>query len=98
MVDLIYFLKTVQALNLELPESVARDFCPRARAVANEVHRLQAIVDKLPKTADGVPVVPGDIAYTTDGRSMRINTSASGHVISDCYSTREAAEAAKETT
>ena len=28
-----------------------------------EVERLQAIVDKLPKTADGVPVVPGMNCY-----------------------------------
>ena len=28
-------------------------------AVADEIERLRAIVAKLPKTADGVPVVPG---------------------------------------
>jgi hypothetical protein len=29
----------------------------------HEVERLRAIVDKLPKTADGVPVVPGETYY-----------------------------------
>ena len=29
------------------------------KALEDEIERLQAIVDKLPKTADGVPVVPG---------------------------------------
>lgn len=30
-----------------------------------EIKRLQAIVDKLPKTADGVPVVPGMVLYSS---------------------------------
>jgi len=28
-----------------------------------EIERLTAIIDKLPKTADGVPIVPGMIAW-----------------------------------
>jgi len=31
----------------------------RLAAAAVEIERLRAIVDKLPKTEDGVPVVPG---------------------------------------
>jgi len=37
-----------------------------------EIDRLQVIVDKLPKTADGVPVVPGkDIVWHPDVRHIR---------------------------
>ena len=36
------------------PDEVAQ-----LRSAADEIERLQAIVDKLPVTADGVPVVPG---------------------------------------
>ena len=32
-------------------------------AKCQDIKRLQAIVDKLPKTADGVPVVPDDLVY-----------------------------------
>lgn len=36
-------------------------------ALTADRDRLQAIVDKLPKTADGVPVVPGiDVVYDRD--------------------------------
>ncbi len=98
-------------------------------AVCDEAERLQAIVDKLPKTADGVPVVLlmnlwcrkqyaqciqwvgiGVIGMETneedaDGgeyceRATLAVRDGRGHewyVESDvCYSTREAAEAAKE--
>ena len=46
-------------------ESWACDKCKRAfsREAVEEIERLQAIVDKLPVTADGVRVVPGMIAY-----------------------------------
>lgn len=73
--------------------------------------RLQAIVDKLPKTADGVPVVPemplympgsntvGEVNPMTvnDGYSWpNANGSSPASRLDDCYSTREAAEAAKD--
>lgn len=36
----------------------------------DEIERLSAIVEKLPKTADGVPVVPGmELFWTGDGFS-----------------------------
>ena len=35
------------------------------RESADEIERLRAIVDKLPKTADGVPVVPGMTLYSS---------------------------------
>ena len=64
-----------------------------------ECERLQTIVDRLPKTADGVPVVPGQFIYSSDGRAMMMLTYAQheGHMAYPdvCYSTREAAEAAR---
>lgn len=85
-------------------------------ALIEEVRRLRAIVDKLPKTADGVTVVPGDVVWMlamhggvegqpaelavwetevidqdTDSREQTVC-----HSIAGCYSTSEAAEAAKE--
>jgi hypothetical protein len=88
-----------------------------------EVKRLQAIVDKLPKTADGVPVVPGMNCYfrshphgTThkDAGVVCVTLSYDGDnyeaflrdgngdewwaiLPEEVYSTREAAQAAKET-
>jgi hypothetical protein len=71
-----------------------------------ERDQLQAIVDKLPKTADGVPMVPGyDQVYLAmrgdDGTLHSLSkTAATWRLLDlrakDCYSTREAAEAAKE--
>lgn len=39
----------------------------RERCLTAERDALQAIVDKLPKTADGVVVVYGDTIFTADG-------------------------------
>ena len=85
---------------------------------AGEIKRLKAIVAKLPKTADGVPVVPGmgvhctETCYTSgegkitplyvheinkDVVVSRFNgtrTDVAGY--KHCYSTREAAEVAKD--
>jgi hypothetical protein len=83
-----------------------------------EVERLRGVVDRLPKTKDGVPVTPGMLVYSV-GRfgknktttellveSSRVNPDENGNLrlIGSpfmakphwCYSTREAAEAAKE--
>ena len=84
------------------------------RAVA-EIRELRAIVDKLPVTADGVPVVPGEDTVwrwssilgwvecqieTSEpedgGWEYVLCTSLIGGGVDSCYSTREAAEAAKE--
>ena len=71
---------------------------------------LEAIVEKLPKTADGVPVVPGMRIFTSDGHPvLALNVSAKGYAsaFSDgsgevsirlCYSTRAAAEEALDAT
>ena len=75
-----------------------------------ELERLRAIVDKLPRTADGVPVVPGMEVYypirsgTRQGEILQqwVNDSldvtpcrsTNRVAIYSWYSTREAAEAA----
>ena len=83
------------------------------QAAAAEIKRLQAIVDKLPKTKDGVPVVPGeDVVWhpaiaNEEGELSPLDVHASrcaswqevptvAFAVSECYSTREDAEAAKE--
>jgi hypothetical protein len=81
------------------------------REVSNlrqQLAEAQAIIDKLPKTTDGVPVWPGMVvwylfrgipystlalAFTKNGRVM----SYAGGWTEGVYSTREAAEAAGET-
>lgn len=77
---------------------------------------LSAIVERLPKTRDGVPVLPGDKVVSPSGRIMPVlldNYTGSGAayiaeafadnrgdwhdaLVSDCYSTRQAAEAARD--
>jgi hypothetical protein len=68
-----------------------------------ENERLKEVVEKLPKTADGVPVVPGMTIYDlrpsgcTPFFVSAVFEKASKHnMYADCYSTREAAEAAQK--
>jgi len=78
-----------------------------------EIERLQTIVDKLPKTADGVPVVPGMVlhdpiwiedpfgvhqllVFCPNARRSEWSCNDGEVDTSQCYSTREAAQAAKE--
>ena len=71
------------------------------------IEELQIIVDKLPKTVDGMPITPSMQLFTPDGR---MPCSSRAAVIwmgpqgicneeipfFNCFSTREAAKAAKE--
>lgn len=82
-----------------------------AREAADEIERLRAIVGRLPKTADGVPVVSGDKVYWfshydpskpileltfRNGQSASLhNPYRESHHVCRCYSTRAAAEAAR---
>lgn len=72
----------------------------------HEIKRLSSIVDKLPKTADGVPVIPriDKVFWRFDGgkrervvdskwRVLPIGGGASEPLV-ECYSTREAAQEA----
>jgi len=49
----------------EIRENMDYVGCDNATALemCDEIDRLQAIVDRLPKTADGVPVTPGMIVW-----------------------------------
>lgn len=75
-----------------------------------EIERLQAIVDRLPKTADGVPIVPGDVLHFMDVSMQTVlcwqlpeNPRGDEIAVANCcpfsgtYSTREAAEQARAT-
>lgn len=84
-------------------------------AAAARIAELEAIVAKRPKTADGVPVVPGSEVWhpeymwrpwwveycdSSGGYFVPINPDRRGNewdeaAVSDCYSTPQAAEAAR---
>ena len=91
---------------------VCRDWNMELRKAADEIDRMQAIVDRLPKTADGVPMYVGmkvwvrcenrpDVAFRSF-TILDIDGQTVGDVFSrlvkfeDCYSTREAAEKARK--
>lgn len=66
----------------------------------DEIERLQAIVAKLPQTADGVPILPGQkvwgIFANKSIEEVEIIRGSQGGMYPGCYSTREAAEAAQK--
>jgi outer membrane murein-binding lipoprotein Lpp len=83
----------------------------RANEMKGEIDRLRAIVDRLPKTADGVPIAPGDTLYdryralafnitgfnTSDGMlSCLYGAGGFDAICSGYYSTREDAEKARK--
>ena len=65
-----------------------------ARELCDEVERLRDIVDRLPTTADGVPVVAGDTIWTCLRYGfitpVTISHQPQGGVYQHCYSTLEA--------
>ena len=75
----------------------------RIKAKDAEIGKLRETVDKLPKTADGVSVAGGDRVYRPDDPRCYYVCGAqavdgfAAFRIDTCYSTRKAAEAAKET-
>ena len=74
---------------------------------ASKITKLQAVVDKLPKTKDGVPIVPGMQIYFVHNRTLlsfgrsRVEASINERTVPiiasgiDYYSTCKAAEASK---
>lgn len=64
--------------------------------------RAADLIEKLPRTADGVPVVPGMTVWSWfNGAGLspiEIQYLRPDGIYTLCYSTREAAEAARRTT
>lgn len=70
--------------------------CQRLR---KDRDRLQAIVDRLPKTADGVPIYPGMTVFARlrcAVTEVDVPKVGCGGVYAQCYSTRDAAEKARQ--
>ncbi len=78
-------------------------------ALRTENERLRGVVEKLPKTEDGVPVLVGDYVWFLDYYADEITKCIVAETspfpaedwawwndLSGCYSTREAAEAARK--
>ena len=81
---------------------------PCRKCLNEDIERLQAIVDKLSKTADGVPVVPGMDVWLPGYPKYPGEVEADAYGVNPCvdwpeklyhpcklYSTREAAEVAR---
>ena len=72
------------------------------RQLREEVERMKGIVDKLPKTADGVVVIPWvdeEIYHNGDRAAWytkKLTNTMTGQIVTvaECYSTRKAAAAA----
>jgi len=103
-------------------EAVNANLITRIEAETSaEVKQLRAIVDRLPKTADGVPITPGMTVFIPHPRPSNLVTerevvapygtlacltkepahcgcceSTTHRQARECYSTRDAAEGAKE--
>jgi len=68
--------------------------CETVKQLRSDNSRLQGIVDKLPKTADGVPVVPGMVIGKFVGTAYAagaVRYADLGFDICDLYSTESAA-------
>lgn len=85
------------------PEShkpILRDCSDALMQAADEIERLRAIVDRLPKTADGVPIYPGMTVWALipglEISDAEVQVVGIGGVWRYCYSTREAAEKARK--
>ena len=66
---------------------------------AAAIRELLEVVDKLPKTADGVPVVPGMVTWcwVPEGYIMEAHATMENGPVrpwTECYSTRQGAEEA----
>lgn len=99
----------------DLTQTAFTAFCAGRQASQAKIERLQAIVDRIPKFADGSPALPGDEAWHPDlsfsgkvGSNLssvltigkwdvyfQSRTASQWQPLSECYPTREQAEAAK---
>lgn len=102
--------KQNDALNAQFRGIGIVTYLDRMKEQQSEIERLRAIVGRLPKTADGVPITPGAVLYdrccghafpvtgfnTRDGvLSCLYGDSGFDAICSGYYSTREAAEKAR---
>jgi len=55
MSEIVQMLRSIQSVHKDCSPVLSK----ACRSAADEIDRLQAIVDRLPKTADGIPVTPG---------------------------------------
>jgi hypothetical protein len=66
-------------------------------STGNELNKLQSIVDRLPLTADGVPLAPGTLFWQDEefhyssGKNIILENEHRWMPAHECYSTREAA-------
>ena len=68
--------------------------CQMRRAAADEIERLQAIVDRLPRFADGTPAIRGDHVYWDHGGWGEVGDHRTEDLIHG-YPTPRAAEQAR---
>jgi hypothetical protein len=81
------------------------ELCFMVDQMAEHIVKLDAVVDALPKTADGVTVYPGMELYVLthdDGIQQDVASGMTAdrynaHDVRHCYSTRAAVETASET-
>lgn len=73
--------------------------------LVEHARELAGIVERLPQTADGVPITPHSEVWTTDSDSpvavkmwgeLQVSIPQTVYCLRGCYSTREAACAARE--
>ncbi len=87
--------------DMSFPETWAwkKCICDDWLKLEAEVERLQAEIAKLPKTADGVPVIPGEPLFWLDPTTKTIHKAdimgSPMGLFPECYSTQAAAEAAR---
>lgn len=106
-VEEIERLRSDDAMHLRL----AADYLQQRKAFGYEIQRLHAVIDQLPHTADGVPVVPGLSVFRADpsgvgtehliaNQNWASDTTSAPHAVypywKSCYSTIEAAEEARD--
>jgi hypothetical protein len=91
--------KTIQKLRaMCVQEAMGRESTDNSNVkLHDKIERLQAVIDKFPKTKDGVTVVPGMVLYLRSNRGLeelKIDRRYMGDTDFCWYSTKEAAEAA----
>lgn len=96
---------TVYRLRALTTEDVNREVLPLAEQAAAEIEQLRSIVERLPQTADGVILKPGDCAYLPNGdmffvgmvSNVSVREACSGVIVHgfNLFTTRDAAEAAR---